>query len=276
MQAGHATGRILSSDWTGLSPHLIAKFYPVRAQGYGENRVYYPDGDIEVHAPLVEPNLEVTLNWQSPFENMSPDQARPALAAMLQSGAIQPFLHALMGDTDEDGKPPDLEKAGGILAKSSELAKRFEGRTGITKLNSTQVFSGMPPAKITLQLLFRAWRDPAEEVEAPFQQLMRWALPKQLSVDGAITTFAKGERTPEKILMPSEAPRLMAMEYKRRRFMPMVIESISEPLGSPIDSSGTYTELLVNLTLASLTAIDGDDYQRISQGGADTTVRINQ
>lgn len=269
---GQASGRVLSSDWSGLSPHLIAKFYPVRYEGYGENRVYIPDGEIEVHAPLVEPNLDITLNWQSPFENMSPDQSRPALTAMLQSGAIQPLLHALM--SDEDGKEPDMGAINSTLNKASELAKRFEGRTGITKLNSTQVFSGMPPVKITMQLLFRAWKDPQAEVEAPFQQLMKWALPKKLSADGTITTFAKGQDPVEKVLMPSLAPTLMAMEYKRRRFKPLVIESISEPLNSPIDSTSTYTELLVNMTMATLTAIDGHDYMAAAMIGSDGTWRV--
>ncbi len=275
MSSARASGRILSSDWSGLSRHLIARFYPVRAQGYGESRVYFPDGEISVEAPLIDPNMEVNLNWQSPFENMSPDQARPALTAMLQSGAIQPFLMAMQGETDEDGNQPDLNAASGVFGKVSDLARRFEGRTGITKLNSTQVFSGMPPVKISLQLVFRAWKDPQREVEAPFQQLMRWALPKELSVDGAVTSLAKGEKAPEKILMPSLAPTLMAMEYKRRRYVPMVIESITEPMNSPVDSSGTYTELVVQMTLASLTAIDGNDYRNMAVSGADTTIKVN-
>ena len=39
-----------------------------------------------------------------------------------------------------------LGKLGGDVAKrTATWAKELEGRTGITKLNSRQVFSGMPP-----------------------------------------------------------------------------------------------------------------------------------
>ena len=67
---------------------------------------------------------------------------------------------------------------------------QFEGRTGITKLNSTQVFNGMPPVKIQVTALFRAWRDSMKEVEAPFNKLMEWALPIELSKDGSVLARA--------------------------------------------------------------------------------------
>ncbi|WP_446810558.1 hypothetical protein ACH50O_02930 [Methylomonas sp. 2BW1-5-20] len=74
----------LSSDWGGLSPHLIASFWPVDRKG---KRLE----DITVKAPLTESNLEMSLTWQSPFENQGTQNITPTLQQMLQSGSIEGF-----------------------------------------------------------------------------------------------------------------------------------------------------------------------------------------
>lgn len=230
-----------------LSPHLIASFWEIEKN---QNGTWEKVGDISVKAPLAEATMEMVLNWQSPFEQAGADRGMPALSAMLQSGALQPYVNS-------DGK------AGSMLSK-------FEGRTGITKLNSTQVFSGMPPVKIQVTALFRAWLDPAKEVEAPFNQLMEWALPVNLAPDGAIMSFftaIKGAVTGGSLsesavnaLLPSTAPCKIAMKYKDRIYQPLVIESITHPMNSPIDVNGRYVELAVPMTLCTLTAIDRNDW----------------
>lgn len=96
---------------------------------------------------------------------------------------------------------------------------------GITRLNSTQVFAGMPPIKIAVTALFRAWKDPAKEVEAPFNQLMSWALPAELSDLGPIlsraTDYAAGEDlSAVEVLAPSIAPAKIAMTYKGKTYAP--------------------------------------------------------
>jgi hypothetical protein len=48
-----------------------------------------------------------------------------------------------------------------------ELLRNAAGRTGITKLNSTQIFSGMPPVKFSFTAHFRALTDPQSEVRDP-------------------------------------------------------------------------------------------------------------
>lgn len=267
---GQAAGNVLSSDWTGLSKHLIAKFYSVRRELRGETFVYLRDGEVEVHAPLTESNLDITLNWQSPFENMSPDQARPALAAMLQSGAIEPVVNAI-GTQLGDGAQSALTS---LIGGESGIASLY-GKTGITKLNSTQVFSGMPPVKFTIQALFRAWKDPQSEVAAPFAQLLQWALPVKMSQDGFVTNFIR-TRDVFASLFPSQAPTLVAMEYKGARYAPLVIESIGQPLNSPVDETGAFIELLVPLTLATLTAIDRDDSKAFYTTGPDGSYRAGR
>ena len=64
--------------------------------------------------------------------------------------------------------------------------------------------------------------------------------------------------------MPSKSPNKISFRYKNRTFAPMVIESIGMPLQSPIDSSGNFVELLVPMTLCSLTALDRDDWGKMS------------
>lgn len=244
---------VLSSLWDGLSPHLIASFYEVDKDG---KRI--EGADNVVKAPLLDgANLSISLNWQSPFESAGPESKAPTLFAMLQSGALQPVVNAVLSGKGQEN----------AQQKSTDFLKQFEGRTGITKLNSTQIFSGMPPVKFSITLLFRAWLDPASEVQRPFNQLMQWALPVQLSKDGSILAniakYAQGDASGLDALLPSKAPTMIAMQYKGDLFAPLVIESIEHPISSPVDSNGDYVELAVPVTLATLTAIDRSDWANL-------------
>lgn len=249
MEKPSLTTPILSSIWDGLSPHLIARFWPVERVGSSREWQRVKNSPT-VQAVLIESNLEMTLGWQSPFENAGADKGMPTLSAMLQSGAIQPFV---------DSK-----------SSTGKFLESFEGRTGITKLNSTQVFSGMPPIRIQVSALFRAWRNAASEVEAPVNQLVNWALPQELASDGPILTLLAGIKTvaqgkpldeaAAKSVLPSLAPAKIAMKYKGRIYSPLVIESIGLPLSSPVDANGKFVELVVPMTLCSLTAIDRRDW----------------
>lgn len=250
---------VYTSHWDGLSPHLLATFYEVARN---EDGIWEMTSDTPlVKAPLTESNLEMTLNWQSPFENAGPESKAPTLLAMLQSRALQPLVDAAFGGGQKDGGAVDASAA---QRKSNEFLRQFEGRTGITKLNSTQVFTGMPPVKITATALFRAWINAKTEVEDPVEQLVRWSLPQQLSADGSVLAravqAAKGEMDYIDALLPSKAPVQVAMHYKGKTYSPLVIETIGKPIGSPVDASGRYTELLVPMTLSTLTAIDGVDW----------------
>lgn len=236
----------LTSDWGALSPHLIASIWEVDREGSRKK-----DSNITVQAAVTDdPTLDLTLNWQSPFEQAGPETKAPTLFAMLQSGLVQPLIDSLGGGAkDADSN-----------SKATRLLQQFEGRTGITQLNSVQVFNGMPPGSIQMTLLFRAWRNPAVEVEAPFNKLMEWALPIELAKDSTLLTNAaeavKGSKDWIEAVLPSRSPTLLALNYKGMTFAPMVIESISQPLGSPVDSRGQFVELAVPVKMATLSAID--------------------
>jgi len=221
------------SVWDGLNPHLIARFWAVKYDGSATG-----DGG-HVRAPLSEAQLDVSLNWQSPFENMTLDSKAPSITAMFQNGMVDSVVQATRD----------------LFGKNEGDIKKFEGMTGITKLNSTQIFYGMPPVKIQCTAIFRAWADAGWEVEDPFNQLMEWALPKEL----AKVFFKHGADT--NLLLPSFAPTPIAMLYKGRTFKPLVIEQISQPLASPIDKDGKFMQLIVPMTLCSLTAIDRADWR---------------
>lgn len=246
-----AVKTILKSNWDDLNDHLIAKFYEVDRKGKSI-------GNVEVWAPLTEANLEMALSWNSPFENSGAESKAPMLLAMLQSGALQPLIDALLGKST-------ATDASELSKKSSDFMKRFEGRTGITKLNSTQVFTGMAPAKIPIVALFRAWINPAKEVEAPIDQLVNWSLPEVLSPDGTIISrgieAGRGNLSSLDVLLPSKAPTMIAMRYKGKTYAPLVIESIGQPISSPVDSQGKHVSMLVPMMLCSIAALDRDDWK---------------
>lgn len=271
--AGGTVAKTLSSEWLGLSRHLIARFYPVFQREAGGP--WLADDGIVVMAPLTESNLDVTLNWQSPFEQSGPESSLPTIMALLQSGTLAPMIDtagaALGASAEKFGLSKLADGIRGSAGRAVGVARGLEGRSGMTRLNSTQVFAGMPPVKFQVTALFRAWSDPSKEVEAPFNQLMAWALPAKLSELGPLLTraadYAVGKiDSPVDVLAPSMAPTKIGMTYKGKTYAPLVIESIDQPINSPVDSAGKYVELLVPMTLCTLTALDRTDWGRMSGG----------
>jgi hypothetical protein len=258
--------KILTSDWGHLSPHLIARFYPLKkmpsGSGWEQSRDKHElsaadkftiDDGFEVHAPITDATTELTLNWQSPFEGAGAESKAPALTAMLQSGNLSPMLQAVMETT-------------GFKADSvASVLDKATGRTGITKLNSTQIFSGMPPLKLSLTLHFRAWHDPITEVRNPIKQIQEWAVPQLLSSDGLVAGAIKGAGMQGFIetVFPSISPQVIGMRYGDRTYEPMVIESVSEIITAPRSETGVLVQQSIQITLSSLSALDRRDIGRM-------------
>jgi hypothetical protein len=263
--------KVLSSDWTGLSPHLLARFYPVRkladGSGWEQGRKkdgtvadqYVADDGIEVHAPMTDGTSELTLNWNSPFENAGAESKAPALSAMLQSGSLTSMLQGI----GSAGIMPDM--LGDLAKQSADISRKIEGKTGITKLNSTQIFSGMPPIKLTFTLHFRAFKDAVKEVREPILKLKEWALPQMLAADGLVAGAIKNGANQNMFdtLFPSLTPQVVGMRYGDMTYQPMVIESVSEPITNPRTDKGVMTACSVQITLATLAALDRADYRKI-------------
>lgn len=244
----------LKSDWGGLSPHLIAEFYAVKQADADGVRYERDESQPAVYAPITDGNIETTVNWQSAFENIGPDQKLGTLSAMLQAGGFTPLLRALK---------ERFSSFGDVIGSVESFAKEMEGRSSFTKLNSTQVFNGMPPLKINVTAHFRAWKDARSEVQAPMNKLMEWALPRQIANDGALVALAKsGNPNP----WQSFRPTVIAMKYAGMLFSPIVIESIPYPLTGPRDGAGNLSHASLTLSLASLTALDSADWGNAMAG----------
>lgn len=252
---GSATTLTGLSQWGGLSEHLLATIYPVNPDGT-------PMADAMgleqagVIGPVTDVQFEATLNWQSPFEQSGPESKAPTIMAMLQTGQIATVANALQAVMPE-GAAGDF--AGDLAGKAEKWAKDLQGRTGITKLNSRQVFAGMPPIRITMQFHLRAVNDPDAEVISPYQRLLEWAFPQKLAENGILSETLTSDQGLIMAMFPSEAPQMIGFRYANNRYPLMVIESVSNPLDGPMDSSGRPIYRSVQLTLATLTALDRRD-----------------
>ncbi|KVN83490.1 hypothetical protein WJ68_16395 [Burkholderia ubonensis] len=203
------------------------------------------DDGYEVWTPLTDGSQEMSLNWISPFEGAGAEAKAPTLSSMLQSGTLTADLQALLG---------------GDVSQSAvgKILRDATGRTGITKLNSTQVFSGMPPIKFSVTAHFRALIDPQKEVRAPIMQLEQWAVPQYLADQGVIAGALQNglKQSPLETIYPSVAPQLLAMRYGDQTVLPIVIESMSKPFTVPRSSKGEPINVAVQLTIATLAAVD--------------------
>jgi hypothetical protein len=248
------SSRVLSSDWGDLNDHLKARFYLSDSAG----KVDY---SCIVVAPLSSfDGPEITLSWTNPFENSGIEASASNASNLMQTGAAGALFDQLTENLANEVKESLLRKLN-IEASIDQ----FKGRTGITKLNSTQAFQGMPPIKLTMTAEFRAMSDPKKEVQEPIAQLVQWALPRKLEATSTVVT-----RTLQKgmdlaaVLMPSLAPQEVAFVYKGLRYAPMVIESIS--LSDPsITRDGLPAAQSVTMVLCTLTALDQNDWLKMTR-----------
>ncbi|WP_224004554.1 hypothetical protein [Paraburkholderia tropica] len=252
---------ILTSKWDGLNPALLAKFYPVKRSDDGTswvrslgqrtvsaaNNVVVND-DYEVWTPITDGTQEMSANWHSPFETAGTDSVAQSISGMLQSGQLSADLQALLGQGESSSD------AGKVIRSAT-------GRTGITKLNSTQVFSGMPPVKFSFTAHFRALTDEISEVRAPIMQLEQWAVPQYLADEGVIAGALQNglKNLSLETVYPSVAPQPLAMRYGDQTILPIVIEGIAKPITVPRSSRGAALNVAVQLSVGTLTAIDRRD-----------------
>lgn len=250
----------LSSDWTGLNKNLVVSLFAVqRKTGDGGLSMWVQEPDSPIVAfPITDANIEHSINWQSPFENMGADQRFSTLSALLQTGALAPLSH--LWDQLLKNAPDGAGKS--MLQSFSDKTpslKTLEGKSSVTKLNSMQVFNGLPPMKISMVAHFRAYKDAEIEVETPIDQLISWALPKKLAEDGMVSSAIKGDF--DEGMYPSLIPTIIGMRYGQRSFSPLVIEAIPYPLTGPRDSNGRLLSAQLQLSIASLSAWDANNWK---------------
>jgi hypothetical protein len=264
--SGASSSRVLSSDWGGLSRALIAVFYPMKFvkgdDGWTQSRdvrslvaddSYQVDDGYEVHCPITDGNFEMSMNWTSPFEGAGAESKAPTLSAMLQSGQLTKTVQAFI-DTVGAGDNASAQSALSTIAQST-------GRTGMTKLNSTQTFTGMPPAKLNATLHFRAVNDPLAEVRDPISMLEQWAVPQLLASESVLGNAAstKGSNGLVQTVYPSVVPQILGMRYGDMVLGPVVIESIGRPVTNPRTVEGLLTTCSVQVSISTLAALDRRD-----------------
>lgn len=257
----------LTSNWGGLNSQLICTIAPC-----DKNGAVIGAG---VSAPFLDANLQQQMNWNSPFEDILPESKSPTLAAALQSGMITQAVESISAATSGGD-----EAKSGFMSKLSEFLQQGEGRTGITKLNSTQVFTGNEPLKLDGTLAFRAYADPLSEVTQPITALWKMALPKSLAdgdtiannavdmvsmIGGMLNGTQSGStETVVKAIFPSEAPGYVAVKYRGKTYAPMVIESISQPLVNPTSALGDVYAT-VQISLGTHRSWDAKDIENSGQ-----------
>lgn len=258
--------KALTSNWGSLHNDLIAVFTQLDLEGN-------PIGE-SVKAVVKDGEVQQEFNWGSPFEDMTAEQKHPTFMAAAQSGALSALGQSL--EKSDEQKAQEKSEQNGIIQKMNDFAKKAEGRTGITKINSRQVFTGHPPLKLTATLLFRAWQDPESEVAKPFFRLQEMAYPSKLAeiqTDAMVqawndfkTDGAKGMNmdTAVDVLFPSHAPLLVQMTYKNETYPPMVIESLSKPLDAPYSVMGDIW-LEVPIVLATRQSLDFEDVKKMKK-----------
>jgi len=191
---------------------------------------------------------------------------------MLQSGLVKKVIDIAAEKTSNLASSLGADSVSNSIKEGStslnDSLSKAKGRTGITKLNSTQVFSSMPPVKISMKLLFRARGNAHKEVSQPLKKLIQWAVPQALSSDGMLVNAisdSDGGGSFLDVLLPSTTPLLIAMEYKGRTYKPMVIESITDPITSPTTQSGDYARAEIDMVISTLSALDRKDIGSLYQ-----------
>lgn len=258
------------AQWGKISPDLLAQIYVVDKYGNSEKDGY------RVVCAITEGTFEVGSEYSSPFD-ANPDQRLPTLMGMIQSGEFVSAVGTVAANaaSSEGGSLAGTIAAGAVsgivsVAKAAGIGdvgqaiQQLEGKTNLTKVNSTQIFVNTKPIDINVTLYFRAWRDAKKEVEEPVSYLEQWAVPISLSTTGtAVNISEKGILGG---LFPSEAPPFVALQYAKKTFLPFTLRNVSKPLVVERDSQMNALAYVVTAQLSSRTAWDASDIRKLYGG----------
>lgn len=245
------SGKSLILD--NISPHLIVTIQTCDDGGA------ILDGGI-VRGMFTEGEKTIESQWQSPFENMSPESRMPALLAGLQSGTLSDAF-----------KATEIGKAALDMTGGGKVLDGLKGKSNFSRVNSIQTFVGTHSVKMSLTLFFMAVEDANEEVEQQIKLLEKWTLPQRLTRFGMIVNAAKmAESTEESTedddgLFGTKVPPFVAISLHGRTYAPFIIESVTAPMKVPIDKNGHRLSASVNLSVVSRAAWDAKDIDKFYQ-----------
>ncbi|MDC5568440.1 hypothetical protein ACG9XL_17230 [Acinetobacter nosocomialis] len=230
------------SDWGLLSPMLLGKIALCDKEGTAL-------GGPSVTGIAIDADLTMESQYSSPFENSNPESRLPVLMGMLQSGDWVNTADKVLGKVGlsfGDENP--------LSDETKKKLNQLEGRSNFTKVNSTQIFVSSSPVRINLVLFFEAWANALHEVEHQIATLQQWTLPKKLSQETLIGALADDMSITS--LFPSEVPPFVSFLYAKKRYLPMLLETVTAPLVTPLDKNGNRLVLETNVTLVSRQAWD--------------------
>ncbi|MBU3121339.1 hypothetical protein KPE71_13860 [Acinetobacter soli] len=197
----------------------------------------------------IEGEVSIDNQYSTPFENSNPEQKLPTLMGQLQSGDWVNTLNSVIGS---------LFGTNAALSNvQKEKLNALEGRSNLTKLNSTQIYVSTQSITMPFTLMFEAWADAKIEVEDQLDLLKKWSLPISLSDQSLISSVAEDPSLTS--LFPSEVPPFVSISYGGKRYAPMLIGNFSEPLANPKDKDGNRLLVVAQTSFMSRTAWDKDN-----------------
>lgn len=233
------------------------------------------DGNLIAESPVIRVMLtdgEKTIesNYQTPFENSNPEHKLPTLMAALQTGELVEAMANIVGSDSLLGKSIKVASdiADPVTGALKNFAKSAEGKTNLTKINTTQVFVSTASIRISLSLVLIALRDARVEVEEKIAQLEAWALPQYLSDRGLVNNVndviaQKGVAYASEGIFSGVVPPFICINLHGKAYAPFVIESVSSPIDAPIDENGNRLSLAFSINLLSRAAWDASDIKKL-------------
>jgi hypothetical protein len=234
-----------------------------------------------VEAVMTDGDFTVESQYQTPFENSNPENRLPNLLGMAQSGEASAALGRIAENIGSAANATNPEKAAGLAAAAARklaeatgadvlgraIGSAFEslqGKTNLTKINSTQVFVSTGSVRMSVTLFFMALKDAKTEVEDQINLLQQWALPQELSGTGLLESILSDGLAG---LFPSTVPPFVNLVYSGKSYKPFLIESVSVPITGPIDKHGNRLSATVTLSLISRQAWDKNSVAALYAGG---------
>lgn len=248
-----------TAQWGALTDLKIAKISLVTVE---KGNVLAVINSPIVQGVMTDGDFTVESQYQTPFENSNPENRLPNLLGMAQSGEATAALGRIAA-SQAGGAPELLQRIAstvsdvtGLGAAARAIGGAFEslqGKTNLTKINSTQVFVSTGSVRMSVTLFFMAFKDAKTEVEDQISLLQQWALPQSLLDTGLLENLSKNGLAG---LFPSTVPPFISIVYSGKSYQPFLIESVGVPIVGPIDRHGNRLTATVTLSLISRQAWD--------------------
>lgn len=208
-------------------------------------------GNEQVIGVAVEGDFSVESQYSTPFENSNPEHRLPTMIGMMQAGDWVNTLDTVSSNI-----------FGIELGESQKDAlNKLEGRSNLTKVNSTQIFTATQPVSLNLTILFSAWRSALTEVENQVMKLVEWGLPQKLAEESTIANLAQDLSLES--AFPSLVPPYVSVHFGGKKYVPMLIQSVNTPLVVPMDKEGNRIQVQVPVHFVSRTAWDALNIQNL-------------